>query len=63
MVQPAFVLELHPEREALVDRALELFQPMSARPLTRDDAREAIDNLVGAYLILLRARARRGGAK
>lgn len=53
MVQPAFVLELHPEREALVDRTLEVFQPMSERPLTRDDAREALSNLVNAYLILL----------
>lgn len=53
MVQPAFVLELHPEREALIDRALEVFQPMSERPLTRDDAREAIDNVVNVYLLLL----------
>lgn len=60
MVQPALVLELHPEREALVDRTLDVLQPYSEEPLTRDDAREAIDNLVKAYLILLNPA---GGAK
>ncbi len=63
MVQPAFVLQLYPEREALIDDALAVFQPMSERPLTRDDAREAIDNLVNAFLILLDVDMHAGGAE
>lgn len=60
MVPSPLILQLHPEREELVDRALEVLQPLSPEPLTRDDAREAIDNLARAYLILLQPS---GGAK
>ena len=40
-------------REQLVDEALALLQPASAEPLTREDAREALDDLVflGTWLL------------
>ena len=40
-------------REQLIDEALVLLQPASAEPLTREDAREALDDLVflGTWLL------------
>lgn len=40
-------------REQLIDEALVLLQPASGEPLTREDAREALDDLVflGTWLL------------
>ena len=40
-------------REQLIDEALVLLQPASAEPLTREDGREALDDLVflGTWLL------------
>ena len=62
MAQPALTLDVHPHAETLIDRTLELFQPLTSRPLTREDAREALDNLVAAYRLLLHAHTD-GGAQ
>lgn len=56
-----FVLELHPEREKLVQRTIETFQPLSDEPFTEHDARESLDNLCAFFQVLVRHHAR--GAK
>ena len=40
-------------REQLIDEALVLLQPASAEPLTREDAREALDDWTGLFEWLL----------
>lgn len=40
--------------EALIDRAIAVYQPDSPTPLTREDGREIIYNLSGAFGLLLR---------
>lgn len=53
-----FVLDLHPERERLVERTIDLFQPMSDEPFTEQDARDSLDNLCSFFQVLVRAHAR-----
>lgn len=38
----------------LLDLTVQAFQPLSRRPLTRENAREIVRNVAGAYSILLR---------
>ncbi len=49
--------------EALVDRALALYQPRTARPLDREDGREIIHNLSGFLSVLAEWKRREIAAK
>ncbi len=40
--------------EAFLDRTIAVWQPLSPTPLTREDAREIIENAVGFYGTLIR---------
>ena len=42
----------HESHEALVDRALAVYQPRTARTLDREDGREIIHNLSGFLTVL-----------
>ena len=37
-----------------LDRTIAVWQPLSPKPLTREDAREIIENAVGFYSTLIR---------
>lgn len=54
-------VELSPWKPELVDRCIEIFQPMSDEPFPEDMARESLTNLVGAFSILLEAKATSDG--
>lgn len=43
--------------EKLIDDTLAVWQPLSPRPLSREDAREIRENLTGFFLLLLRWQA------
>lgn len=47
-----------PDREEVVDRALEIFQPRTDRVLTREDGREIARNLTGFFRVLWEWRQR-----
>ncbi len=40
------------DRDAILDEALEVFQPRAQRELTREDAREIYVNLTGFFRVL-----------
>ncbi len=40
------------EEDRVLDKALEIWQTHSSRPLTREDAREIAENIVGLFQIL-----------
>ena len=40
-------------KERLIDEAIELFQPLSPDPLTREDGREIYENLTGFFTTLI----------
>ena len=40
-------------KERLIDEAIELFQPKSPTPLTREDGREIVENLTGFFTTLI----------
>lgn len=46
-----------PVREQLLDETLEMLQPLSSEPLTREDARQCLDDLLGLFTWLLDHRA------
>ena len=43
----------HEARAKLLDRTLEVWQPRTSRQLTREDARQIIENVNGFFRILL----------
>lgn len=51
--------------DGLIKRAIDLWQPVSDKPITRDDAIAMIDNLVNAFrpLLIAKAKKRRGKEK
>jgi len=50
-------------RELAIDDALQLFQPRSATPLTREDGREIYENLTGFFRTLRAIDQRRTAAR
>jgi hypothetical protein len=51
-----------PSREQLIDDVIEVFQPRSPVPLTREDGREMYQNLTGFFNTLLSIRQKRDAA-
>lgn len=47
--------------ESLITKAIEVFQPMAERTLSRDDGREIVQNLTTFFEILARVDAKRDG--
>jgi hypothetical protein len=54
-------------KEAMISEVIDIFQPHSPAPLTREDGREIYENLTGFFSTLLRIHRQRqltvGGAK
>lgn len=42
-----------PVNSPVIDHALEFWQPLSPRQLTREDAREIIENMTGFFSVLM----------
>jgi hypothetical protein len=40
------------ERQDLLENTIRFWQPRSSRPLTREDARQAVENVVGFFTTL-----------
>ena len=55
------------DKEELISEVIDIFQPHSPAPLTREDGREIYENLTGFFGTLLRVHRQRqmvlGGAK
>ncbi len=49
-------------RDQLIDEVIEIFQPRSSVPLTREDGREIFENLTGFFNTLLAIKKQRDAA-
>ena len=54
--------KLNQSREVLIDEVIEIFQPRSPEPLTREDGREIYENLTGFFNTLLAIKRDRDAA-
>lgn len=44
---------INPDQGDLIDRTIEIWRPRVGRPLTREDARQIVENVTGFFAILL----------
>lgn len=48
-----FQSQTSPDQEAFLDETIDFWQPYSERQLTREDAREMVENITGFFSVLL----------